>query len=304
MSSYGHLYEFLINRSLAQIVSKKNVHPDIITGLLVETAYYMFINQKKAINDHDISIISEQYNIDYDESIVYKEYIQDLVSVNIFHKYGEEVYFKYSYAYYYYIAKYLSYNIQESKVVETIERMTSRLYNEEYGNIIIFLCHITKNVGIFKSIIKNAMQLYKDKETCDFTCQNDYLSQIDTSISELIDPKTLPEGTLSERTEKYLKEKDKRESSEEPNNLGKLYEETEDPQINEMLRINNAFKTMEVMGQILKNYPGTLRTPIKRDLVINTYNLGMRTLSVVYDIISNEIEPFIEKIKSDLSRGC
>lgn len=301
ISSYGYLYEFLISRSIVKLIDNEIIYnADIVNGLLIETAYYMFSNQKKLLDDQDLIEIEKLYNEEYDEDINYKQFIQSFVDVNIFKHVNFEVTFKYSYIYYYFIAKYLSNNIEEKYVLDHINHMTKRLFNEEYGNIIIFLCHISKNTNIINSIIANSMSIFEEYDLCDFTCQNKLLKQIGETITDITDSISLKTGSVSDHNNSFAQEKDNQELIKPQEKFGEYYDETEDPILNKMLNINKAFKTMEVMGQILKNYPGTLKGKIKKDLIQNTYNLGMRTLSVMYDILEEDIESLVDNIKNKL----
>jgi len=64
--------------------------------------------------------------------------------------------------------------------------------------------------------------------------------------------------------------------------------------------LDNAFKTIEVMGQILKNYPGTIKGAVKNDLLESIYGVGMRTLSYTSDILYGGIERIFEDISKKL----
>jgi len=37
----------------------------------------------------------------------------------------------------------------------------------------------------------------------------------------------------------------------------------EDEKINEILAVNKAFKTIEILGQIIRNYPGSIKGEVK-----------------------------------------
>ena len=56
------------------------------------------------------------------------------------------------------------------------------------------------------------------------------------------------------------------------------------------------------MGQILKNYPGTIKGNLKNDLLTNIYQLGMRTLTVVYDVVEQNVEPLIQSLRHKFSK--
>jgi hypothetical protein len=54
----------------------------------------------------------------------------------------------------------------------------------------------------------------------------------------------------------------------------------EDRRIGDLLKINVAMKTIQIMGQILRNFPGSLRREVKLETAHETILLGLRTFSV------------------------
>lgn len=300
MSSYGHLFDFLISRSIIRIGA--NVNQDITAGYLMELAYYMFKIGKKSLTGNDISNITNYYNKEYNKEIDSGTYINELIDVNLLSKYGDELVFAYPYIYYYYVAKYLSSYISEEEVYKKIEYMSRRLFNEDYGNIMVFLCHLTKDYKIINYLIENSMILFNDIEKCNFEVQQEFLIDMDKDVSDFVEINFNPEKNLEDRKNEYYIKKDEDEllEMEEYDRLKDFKEITEDPYVNKMLQINNAFKTMEVMGQILKNYPGTVKGKMQDELVKNVHDLGMRTLSFTYTVIKESIEPLINKIQQKL----
>ena len=46
--------------------------------------------------------------------------------------------------------------------------MSSQLYEEECGDIMIFLCHLSKDDFIIDTVLKNAKEILSDKNIFDF----------------------------------------------------------------------------------------------------------------------------------------
>jgi hypothetical protein len=55
-------------------------------------------------------------------------------------------------------------------------------------------------------------------------------------------------------------------------------------------QINAALRTIQVIGQILRNFPGSLRAEVKLGMATETYKLGLRTLHVVLREIGSKLE--------------
>jgi len=65
---------------------------------------------------------------------------------------------------------------------------------------------------------------------------------------------------------------------------------------------NLGLKSIEVMGQILKNHYGSLEMPEKIELGEEAYNVGLRSLRWMFDFISKNIDIAVDTIKSVLER--
>lgn len=101
-----------------------------------------------------------------------------------------------------------------------------------------------------------------------------------------------PEADLEQREDELLEIRDRQERENRKQKEIEVIEEDREY----VYSLDNAFKTIEVMGQILKNYPGTIKGTVKSDLLENIYAVGMRTLSYTSDILYDGIERIFEDI--------
>lgn len=58
-------------------------------------------------------------------------------------------------------------------------------------------------------------------------------------------------------------------------------------EMNDVLRLNVAIKTLQIMGQILRNFPGGLRREHKVELGQESYQLGLRTMKMVLTLFED-----------------
>jgi hypothetical protein len=64
----------------------------------------------------------------------------------------------------------------------------------------------------------------------------------------------------------------------------RIYPESVDEKIEEILQHNAAFKTIQILGQVLKNFTGSLRGGPKRQLMEECYGLGLRVLGNIFRV--------------------
>ena len=137
-------------------------------------------------------------------------------------------------------------------------------------------------------VLKNAKKIFSDRTIFDF---GEHKS-IELSFDEYLKTDFIPEIDIEQREQELLEVRDRQEKEHK-----RLTETTEIEKNNEYVySLDNAFKTIEVMGQILKNYPGTIKGDVKNDLLETIYNVGMRTLSYTSDILYGGIRKIFEDI--------
>lgn len=299
ISSYGHLYEALIKNSLLNMSSKNGV-VDINTTYLSVFAYYMFSNKKKVLSDDEIEEITNSYNRNYSQDIDYNITIGELIKVKLLKGSLSECTFQYPYIYYYFVAKYLADKIEKHEVRSHIINMAQKLYNNDYGNIMIFLCHLSKSPFIADELIKNATNLFSTYTPCDF----DNHCRFITSMYGKIPKVRLPNENPETNKERILKKRDEYEArlaqedsaatteSEERDHSTADYESN----ISDMMQLNKAFKTIQVLGQIIKNFPGSIDGETKFFIAEEAQLLGMRTLSMFLTLIDDNVDILVNNL--------
>ncbi|CAK7010808.1 metallophosphoesterase [Tissierella sp.] len=293
VSTYGYLYEFLITKQLSTI--NKNIDDvNMNATYLSELAYYMFDRQLIGVGMDDIEevtkIYNEKYTMKLSSEILKDKYIDsEIISAD-----ADKYKFRYKYIYYYFVAKYIKEEINSEIIKEHITNMTGKLYNEDYANIILFLCHLTKENYVINEILNNAKQIFKDFEPYDLNEHKVFIKSMYSRVSELVYPNSEPE----ENRRALLESKDEIATSNEEldkDDYEESDEEIED--INNMMELNRAYKTIQILGQIVKNFPGSLIGSIKHDIILECYHLGLRTLNVFMSIINENIKDMIEELK-------
>ncbi|KUO73385.1 MAG: hypothetical protein APF77_13770 [Clostridia bacterium BRH_c25] len=322
-SSYGYYYQYLITQALSKI-NIKNDEIDAYNNFIVELANHFFIEGKYEISSEEFIAFHRWFCTDaYEVSTTFKsfinfeELINDFIRVGILEESSFGYRFKYKYIYYYSIGKYISDNITDAGIQSRLKEMCMMLYNQEYANIIMFLIHHSKNPIILQEITANARTLFADNKPIkfeeDISIINKLLDQIPTYV---LDGKK----SVSVARREHLKEKDKRElENEEFNDNYKRkrkadgieemaiatdvtdydYEEiSQSEEISIISNLNSAFKTMEILGQILKNHWGSLRGNYRNEIGQEIYDLGLRSLDVFFKSLEQSLVPISEIFKS------
>lgn len=299
-SSYGYYYEFLIMKYLN---ASSPMQPKDINTVFTYTSTLAFecLNMKQysfaldELKSFDKSYCSQKkFSPTFD-------IIDKLVQSNILSEYEEEYKFSHDYIYYFFVAKYLSDNISKNEIQEIVKKMCKRLYRIEFANIIMFLIHHSPQEFILETIITEAKQVFS--EVSQFTFAPEELTKINSSIQN--ERVKLEDRTLEESRTIELEQKDKTHKIESLNHSSDRDEAdyNEDIQVlNQFATINLAFKMIEILGEITKNYSGSLDGNIKYDLIKETYSVGLRSLKSLVEFFENNHELLGEEIKEVIAK--
>lgn len=295
ITSQGYFYQSLIYIYLRK-EGVKNDDFDTYFNFLTELAFFYFEKEKTVINSIEFEKYLEVYESNFNLTISINELIKNLKKTNILQLDGLGNYsFKYSYIYYFFAAKYFADNTSEQS--KTIDKILANLHLDEYAYIAIFISHHDKNTKVLDEIVLNAMTLFDKYAPA--TLSIDELSFFDDRIDEVVQA-ALPNAT--ESAEKYrveeLKRKDEIEIEESMDNNDELDSDSDDNEL--AVELRRSIKTVEVMGRIIKNRAGSLKTEQLEAIFKEGMNVHLRILTSFIDLIKNEesqnfVEDFITK---------
>jgi len=296
-SAYAEIYRLLISNALVAV----NVNFDdfdFYYAYLSFVAYQLFKEQKKGFTEEEIINF---YNF-YSNKIGIQKDIKNILSMLLkakILKYNNELYsFSFSYFYYFFIAKYLSDNIDDASVNNDIKTISEKIYRSEYANIIIFLIYHSKDRSIIDGIIKESAKLFGD--ILPSTLSIEELSKYKLLIQEEV--KFYIEDGKDPYT--YRKEKLKNEDDANKEDSEAEAQENENEEIenfNLFKKINLSFKLMEILGQISINHY-TLDKNRKVDIIDEVSSLGLRSLHSLLNKFDEYIDTIKEEVKSEIDK--
>ena len=290
-TKFGFLYESLIKSSIAK--SANNDYDtskfDMDSYALSLLAYNMLKSKKTSFIQsqlkESVRIMNEKYILDESPDSL----LERMTLAKIIYKdpsEGECYRFKYPYIFYYFAGMYIAEHLNDTDVKKQTEYMSSKLYNETYGNIMIFVCHFANNKEVIDNILLNAYSTFENNNEFEFTKTNPIFDEIKESLKLIIPKSIATNSEIPKKQEEALKRKDEAGITD-----GQLKKEEEyiDDEITEkeqeMANVASAFKTMEVLGQILKNYPTKVDGNDKIIIIDEIHSLGMRSINVLINTI-------------------
>ena len=299
-SQYGFLYESIITKSLASVTDRyktrglMNIHLNIISKL----AFYMLVNKKTSFTKEELDKIIIDFEADKKVKIEAENLLGYFNESRIIHSDTPNMYkFKYPYIFYYFSGRYIAYNLNNEEVNDRIIYMSSRLYNEYYGNIMIFVCHFANNSSIIDTILLNAYDYLSSSNVFDFDKNYSFFDRAEKIINKLLVSRNIDEENVETRKKERFAKMDKKGIQD--GNIKQLDEEIDDEVTERLIaEVTASIKTIDVLGQILQNYPGDINGDKKIEIIDEIYKLGMRLIQSFINLFT-QLEDDILKFSID-----
>ena len=297
----GYLYESLITIQLLEN-SRYEANIDIKIKYLTDFAFLLYEN-----NDKDIDIDElQRWHIEYCRinflKLNFEELKNDLIRSKILTEKEGSLKFLYPYIRYYFTARNISENIVKEKYKIIVSTLTRELHKQESSNILMFISYLCKDNFVLDTLVDYAKTLFYEEVSFDFNEPPKFLKIVEfpktNLVLESINPSQARRDELK-RVEEY--QRDPSIKNTELENI--------DEQIDCLNSITSATKTIEILGQILRSYPGSLSPNDKVRIPEECYKLGLRVISFYINFmakhekdISNELIRIASNFHPECSR--
>ncbi len=302
-SQYGFLYGTLVQKSLSGINYKSPGEFNIDISVVSELAFKMLVDKKNIINYDDIETAVVSCNTKHKIKVNCSQLLNNMLEGNILVKLGLDNYkFKYPYLLYYFTGRYIAHNISDKAVKKQVEYMSQRLYNEDYGNILIFACHFSSNQEIIDDVLASAYCILDDYVPFDFTSHSTLFSNANQFIEKMLVRKNVgDESSIVENRHRVLEVQDEMGVlNGEVAEINDFIDDSVHPEDKIFAEFSSAQKTMEVLGQIISNYPGDIDGNDKLNIIDEIHMLGMRVIESLLSLFGCLLEDLLRLILDNI----
>lgn len=289
MSRYGYLYESLINQSMASIGEydiKQGLH-NLDTEMLSAIAFEMLCSKRMVISKSDLMKISQELCqeklLSPISMVQFLGRMQHAKILTTEYTSTDSFKFNYPYIFYYFAAKYIANHLYEEKVAAMVEYMSLRLHNEIYGNIITFVCYFNSDQSVIDNVLINAYDTLTDFLPFDYSNENPVFNDIKDAIQAFIPKKIDSNENVEANKDKALNRMDDLGINDGTADQGEDYiDDTITEEEKTFAAITAALKTIDVLGQILQNYPADISGDNKIEIISEMHGLGMRAVQAIF----------------------
>lgn len=296
-SSFGHYYNYLILQYLNKNRSNPMEHKDIITifTYLSTLAYKMFNDKIYMLSKDELNFFDRDYKKEKDFEPRFS-ILDKLIESGLLVEYQNEYRFSHKYIYYYFAAYFFSQNVDKEEIASIIEKMVKRLYRVEFANILMFIFHLAPKSHIINMLNSEAEKIFNN--IAEFSFDKSEIIKINASI-EKDTTNQLKNISLEESRVLELDSNEKETKIAQQCYIDDCYEADYNEEIQQLdffKELNLAFKLIELLGEIVKNYSGSLDGDIKDKLIRNTYGMGLRSLKTIIQTIEDNHELLVEEL--------
>ncbi|HEY0100497.1 MAG TPA: hypothetical protein VGB76_16245, partial [Pyrinomonadaceae bacterium] len=291
---FGYFYEAYIIQKMAKSKTP-SIPMSTIDGYTTELAYKLFMAKTRTISVTQLAAFTEEYRKTYSMNVPQDTMMGVLERGEILKRDGDGSYrFKHKFIYYYFVAKHIKSNIyresEKARLRGQVSDMAQRIYVEDFYFILMFLVYLTNDEEVIEQLLGNGKAFYADLDPCDLDKHVQHINNLDVTLPPLM----LNSGDTRKHRDEYEQARDQAESLRIRSNSDEIGDLEEERDLDEIMRLNVAFRTLQIMGQVLRNFPGVLKGDIKRRLAQESYLLGLRILKFMLVVIEQDTEYFRE----------
>jgi hypothetical protein len=298
LGSYGQVYEALITASLAK-VSVKSIDIGTKITFLSRLAWHLFSTRQRCLSESEWGNLGREYSELYQIPVDGVALRMSCIDAGIVVEDGCGFRFAYGYAYCYFVAKYFQENLADladanarEALFERLKSLSERVYSQVNADIVIFYVFLTKDRSLISHVIANAGKIFSDLAEFNFDSDVTFVNSVILPLSPICLPETRPEVNQ----QAYDQQRDEAGEQVEPVGNPELGELLYNPDLPLEQKLVFGMRYVMLMGQVLRNFPGSLKADMKLELAFESYSLGLRILSAVFGLVQRDSALLVKEI--------
>lgn len=291
-SGLGYYYQYLISDAMLEAGIAKDKLTDI-EQYCAQLAWWV-----KSLGRSYISIDElAEFNRDFSNKWVQLDFNivrEKLIRSRIICLTDSVVEFRYSYVYYFFVAKYLAENFDEPHARDFVGVAAKQLYVRANANVLIFLTHFANKSTVIAAIVDTLNEQFKDMPVAQFALRDESVEAILRQLPKVV----YGGGTPEENREDEARREDVH-SKDVSDGLVERADEADALSLS--ARITVVFKTIEILGQILKTQYSRIQRPQRESIIRDMLNGPLQALEVFYASLRKDPEALVAEFESQLA---
>ena len=295
-TAYGHCYDAIITCALLTQVKDDDVSQ--FRNFLKNFAFYKFMQKMESMPEEKFRAFYDEYQKHYIITS-YENCKRVLINTGLL-VCEDECYYKFGYKYVYYftVAEYISGIVNQPVGKEIIQQLCNDIESEEVANILIFLTYHIDDVSFIDETIFTLMSSIEDVDPITLDRNDSFYASIEKLCDEMkketVD--VFKKSDPKKAREELMRQQDTAERERENR-------EEEKRQNARSLKIDKALRAIEVVGQIIKNRRNSLEKSKLKEMLVELYYAGFRTVNYLGSTLAADKKTLVEDIIKDEDLG-
>jgi hypothetical protein len=284
--SFGYLYEVLVTTALnATKGPKAQLEKKYI--FLARLAYRMFKLDVDVLSGSDVRGVAEEYSKSHLVKVDIDAMLDDLEDARVLRKTDGNYSFAYRHFFYYFVARYYKDNLDRDEgpaLREELAYMADYLSSNKFAAILMFVIYFCRDsAGVIKKLVENASRVFPSESRADLDVDVEFLNQFCDSPSVNIPEEV--DITANRKLRREALDKVERGVAVLTQREERIYSYSEE--LSDKEKFDLAHKHVELLGQVIRNFPGSLPGPEKLAILDACYSLGLRVIRAVLRLIES-----------------
>jgi len=294
-STHGYFYELLIKEALARDATEQQYSD--AAGYLTHVASAFLVRGLHEADSDEMKTIHRGYEEEYDIQLSFGDMMQHLIDRHILVRYEGAYTFRYRFIYYFFVASHIRDHLHEPVVRETVSKFCRELHGEEQANVLLFLAHLSRDPFIVGEMLKAAKALYPEVPPVQLADDVEFLDNLGDTSDDII----FQDGEVTERRRRLLEAMDSTDAATVVDDTEDGSRDSDENGSAAMSSLNAALKTTQILGQMLKNFPATMKGSVKLELAQTCCSLGLRALGAILSIFRENLSPILADFTAIIS---
>jgi hypothetical protein len=299
--SFGHLFEGVVTAALAGSKFSQISIGDKY-NYLAAMAMRMFQEKATRLGEDDCKSWHCSYWEGVELSVDFGCLADDLCSLGVLAREGGTIRFKYIYYFCFFVAYYLNQKVHEPEVRQQITELCTRLHHRVSAEIVLFLAHLTGDPIVLDEMAKACDRLFTTSSP--FTIDKDVapLNSLEGKLyGEVTLPQTAPKDNrraMRARSDDHLPGR----IAASVENEAMVAPEADSEALRQIFEIHAAFKSIQILGQALRNIAGSADRKRKEAIIEKLIGLARRLLGAYFqgfrpEFLADTVKIFAEDFR-------
>jgi hypothetical protein len=292
-SSFAHYYEYLMTGSLKKSGVKRDEYDELF-NYLSHLAWLFRTTDISEISKSELQAFTEQYSRNI-FSVDLNDRLAKLNAAKLINKQEDLYTFSYPYVYFFFLGRYLAKNLHKPDVKSIVTEWCSKLSVRKNANAILFLTYHVNDPWVIEQITSVLASCFKSHTPIQLNGDISYINELVEGVTEQY--LNLGEIDVDENQSKIRQLRDAQDLEDENES-----EDDESTDLDIFNELHLSLKTAEILGQIVKNYYGSLDRPMKQELIKEVFDTPLRFLKFIFELMHSDSGAFVTELEKIITK--